>query len=183
MKKNLIVTFLFCCLISVYAQEVKIENDDVKVLVFIMPDSMELPSKFYRGARVQDAIIKSKLLSTTLSKLKINKISKALPDLIEIDSIFHTIAGGSVKRPEFHRIYSLSFTSDEEANNAIENLNRIPGVIYAEKDYPTRLLNDDRYIDGTQWHLNNYGQNFGTRGADVNAEGAWNILQEIQMLK
>ena len=30
-------------------------------------------------------------------------------------------------------------------------------------------------MDGTQWYLNNNGQNGGTFGADINAEGAWAI--------
>ena len=33
--------------------------------------------------------------------------------------------------------------------------------------------NDPYYLSGDQWHLNNYGQNSGNSGIDINSQGAW----------
>lgn len=48
-------------------------------------------------------------------------------------------------------------------------------VVFAEKHTEPTLDNDEHYINGTQWYLNNDGRNGGVAGADINAEGAWAI--------
>ena len=42
--------------------------------------------------------------------------------------------------------------------------------------YPATLPNDPNFLDGTQWHLNNTGQNGGTPDADIDAPEAWDTL-------
>jgi subtilisin family serine protease len=53
-------------------------------------------------------------------------------------------------------------------------------VEFAEPDYlrHTALTtpNDPKYLDGTLWALNNYGQDGGTAHADISAPEAWDIL-------
>lgn len=52
-------------------------------------------------------------------------------------------------------------------------------VELAEPDYEVHAdlaPNDPRYLDGTLWGLNNYGQNGGTPGADIDAPAAWDVL-------
>ena len=61
---------------------------------------------------------------------------------------------------------------------AIQRLQRLPFVEYAEPDYIRRAdLNDDYY--SLQWGLNNTGQSiggsFGLPGADIDAEDGWTI--------
>ena len=48
-------------------------------------------------------------------------------------------------------------------------------MVFAEKHTEPTLDNDEHYINGTQWYLNNDGRNGGVAGADINAEGAWAI--------
>src|SRR5258705_13925890 len=51
-------------------------------------------------------------------------------------------------------------------------------VEYAEPDSVLSINsapNDPRYADGTQWSLNNLGQNGGQNDADIDAPEAWNI--------
>ncbi len=51
-------------------------------------------------------------------------------------------------------------------------------VEFAEPDYlrQTDLTPDDpKFLDGTLWGLNNFGQNGGTPGADIHATAAWDI--------
>ena len=50
------------------------------------------------------------------------------------------------------------------------------GIEYAEPDYrfmSASVLNDPKYSAGTQWHLDNYGQNGGKPVADTRAAAAW----------
>lgn len=53
-------------------------------------------------------------------------------------------------------------------------------VKFAEPDYVrhTSLTppNDPKYVDGTLWALDNYGQNGGTAHADIDAPAAWDII-------
>jgi len=53
-------------------------------------------------------------------------------------------------------------------------------VEFAEPDYlvyaDTTSPNDPKYVDGTLWGLNNYGQNSGTAHADIDAPEAWDVL-------
>lgn len=53
-------------------------------------------------------------------------------------------------------------------------------VKFAEPDYlvhaDATTPNDPRFLDGTLWGLNNYGQNGGTPGADISAPAAWDVL-------
>ncbi len=53
-------------------------------------------------------------------------------------------------------------------------------VEFAEPDYLRHIdsvtPNDPKYLDGTLWGLNNYGQNGGTPHADIDAPDAWGVL-------
>ena len=52
-------------------------------------------------------------------------------------------------------------------------------VEFAEPDYlvySAAAPNDPKYLDGTEWWLNNYGQSSGTAHADISATNAWDVL-------
>jgi len=53
-------------------------------------------------------------------------------------------------------------------------------VAFAEPDYfvypDATLPNDPKFLDGTLWGLNNYGQSSGTAHADIDATEAWDVL-------
>jgi len=54
-------------------------------------------------------------------------------------------------------------------------------VEFAEPDYLVHACatpNDPLFLDGTQWSLNNTGQNGGTPGADIKALQAWDVLTD-----
>jgi subtilisin family serine protease len=52
-------------------------------------------------------------------------------------------------------------------------------VKFAEPDYlfyaDATLPNDPKFVDGTLWGLNNFGQNGGTPGADIAAPAGWEV--------
>src|SRR5690348_12843835 len=52
-------------------------------------------------------------------------------------------------------------------------------VEFAEPDYLVHgcaTPNDPLYLKGSEWGLNNTGQNGGVPGADIDAAKAWNVL-------
>jgi len=56
-------------------------------------------------------------------------------------------------------------------------------VEFAEPDYARQLAltpNDPKYVDGTLWGLNNYGQGGGTPGADIDAPEGWDVLTSAE---
>lgn len=70
----------------------------------------------------------------------------------------------------------LARVAPEETALAIEALRAQPDVAYAEPNYlrrKTATPSDPRY--GDLWGLKNTGQSFGTAGADIKAEQAWDI--------
>lgn len=111
-----------------------------------------------------------------LSTHEIISIAKAFPNWDQKDSIGINKKGIRVRNPDFHRVFSLLFESEKQADAAIENLRKFSSILYAEKNIDATLFNDPRYLDGTQWYLRNTGANGGIAGADVNAEGAWRIF-------
>jgi hypothetical protein len=165
------VLLWFTC-VPLYAQERNLKS---KVLVFIMPDSLELPVNEIGKLSLQRADIKSVALATTLSKIKATGIARAFPEWTNKDSIVTSYKGEQVQAPPFNRIFTLTFNSETEADSAISVLKQVSAVIFAEKHSEPVLDNDVHYINGTQWYLNNDGRNGGVAGADINAEGAWAI--------
>jgi subtilisin family serine protease len=65
-------------------------------------------------------------------------------------------------------------------SNYVENYQRSGLVEFAEPDYIryTTLTtpNDPKFLDGTLWGLNNYGQDGGSSHADIEAPAAWDVL-------
>jgi len=155
------------------AQQRNLKNE---LLVYILPDSLEIPD-FKKDKYVYtEAKVLSSLLKSALDKLKPLAIGKAFPGWNKADSIKTRKDGEKIKAPEFDRIFTFTFKTEAEANAAIEILNKIPAVLFAEKHSEPSLYSDPAYLNGTQWHLNNDGRNGGIAGADIHAEQAWNIF-------
>lgn len=60
-----------------------------------------------------------------------------------------------------------------------------PLVEHAEPDYVIKASmtpNDPRYLDGSQWPLNNTGQNGGTNDADIDAPEAWDVFRSAPQI-
>lgn len=150
-----------------------------------MPDSLELPQGVQRLNNVSSLFIKSKFIEKELKKHRIRTIKKSFPEFSQSDTTFAIFEGRVVKQMDKSRIFSLSFYSDEEAKEAMQKLNELSGVLFAEPDYSElkpsiesfSITNDNMVSE--QWHLNNTGQPDGTAGADISAFDAWNIFEGI----
>ena len=77
------------------------------------------------------------------------------------------------------RLQILSVPKGETVPSLIVKYQRSGLVAFAEPDYliyAAATPDDPLYANGTLWGLNNYGQNGGTAGADIDATNAWNVL-------
>ena len=165
--------FLLTITVVVDAQQ---RNLKTEVLVYILPDSLELPAQVKGSVTLQSAVIKSISLQAALRESKVTRIAKAFPDWPAKDSLVTRNDGVKVKMPPFYRIFTLTFSTESEADASIPVLKKLPAVLFAEKNSEPVLDNDPSYVDGTQWYLNNDGRNGGVADADINAEGAWAIF-------
>jgi len=95
---------------------------------------------------------------------------------------FHAAQRATVTR-EFAAIGGLQvirIPSGETVSSLIAKYQQSGLVAFAEPDYlvyaDATLPNDPKFLDGTLWALNNYGQNGGTAHADIDAEDGWDVL-------
>src|SRR5208282_582592 len=74
----------------------------------------------------------------------------------------------------------LSVPKGETAQSLVAKYLQSGLVEFAEPDYlvyaDATTPNDPKFVDGTLWGLNNYGQNGGTAHADIDAPEAWDVL-------
>ena len=190
MKKSLLVNVFLTLILSLvvfgsslYAQEER--NLKTELLVYILPDSLELPQNEKGMISVEEfgKSIGSKQLQTALVSTKASKIGRAFPQWATKDSVVVRSDGEQVKAPAFHRIFILTFESEKAAENAIAVLSKLPSVKFAERHSEPVFDNDPSYLDGTQWYLNNDGRLGGVVGADINAEDAWGIFTGSSTVK
>ncbi len=144
---GIIVLFWFPCN-TVNALKYKHKTE---VLVLFMPDSLELQSIENIERGFQPLIVKSSSLSSDLAKIKVKGITKAFPSWVNKDSIVTRFDGLQVKTPPFHRIFSLTFHSEAEADSAIIILKKSASVIFVEKHSEPTLDNDLFYMSGYLW--------------------------------
>ena len=131
MQKIRILCFisgLLCFSAEISAQTDMANSKETDVLVYILPDSLELAPELKLGASVQQSVIRSQRLKTSLESLKTVSIAKEFPDWQEADSIAYNEFGEKVKKPEFHRVFTLSFATEQEADEAITQLNGLSAV-------------------------------------------------------
>lgn len=92
---------------------------------------------------------------------------------------FNAIRSAQVRRKFTGGIQVVSVPAGETVSSLIAKYQQSGLVDFAEPDYirhtDATLPNDPKFVDGTQWTLNNYGQNGGTTNADLNAPEAWDI--------
>jgi subtilisin family serine protease len=95
---------------------------------------------------------------------------------------FHLAQKGEVLRAfdGIGHLQILSVPKGETVPDLIARYQKSGLVEFAEPDYlvyaDTTSPNDPKYVDGTLWGLNNYGQNGGTAHADIDAPEAWDVL-------
>jgi subtilisin family serine protease len=94
---------------------------------------------------------------------------------------FHAAQGTTVRQafPAFGGLQVLALPVGASVPALIDQYTRSGLFQFAEPDYTRHTAlapNDPKYLDGTLWALNNYGQNGGTPHADISATNAWDLL-------
>jgi subtilisin family serine protease len=95
---------------------------------------------------------------------------------------FHAAHGARVART-FSRLGGvevISLPPGETVAGLVAQYQRSGLVAFAEPDYlvypDATLPNDPKFVDGTLWGLDNYGQSGGTAHADIDAIDGWEVL-------
>lgn len=145
-----------------------------EILVYILPDSLELPFGERNRVGIDRATIRSQSLARSLTDLSIIGLTRSFPDWAIDDTVRVREDGMAVRRPRLDRVFTVHLLNGVSAEEAIFKLQSLPSVLFAERHMDARLANDPNYI--FQWHLNNIGQGGGTPGADIRAELAWQIF-------
>jgi subtilisin family serine protease len=97
-------------------------------------------------------------------------------------SAFHTAQGARMLRefPAVGGSQVITVPAGETVPGLIAQYQRSGLVNFAEPDYlvyaDATTPNDPKFLDGTLWALNNYGQNNGTPHADIDAIDGWDVL-------
>lgn len=180
---TIMVALLLCSIIipdALSAQSLP-RDLDREILVFILPDSLELPAGVRDRASLDRAAIRSASLSSSLRELSVAGIARSFPDWVAEDTVRVREDGVIVRRPRFDRVFTIHLPAGVSADEAIAKLESLPSVMYAEKHMEATLSNDPQY--SVQWHLNNTGQGSGTSGADISAEQAWQIFTGSSNIK
>jgi len=94
----------------------------------------------------------------------------------------HSARKGEVLQsfPGIRGLQVVRVPAGESVTNLIAQYQRSGLVEFAEPDNlvfaNATMPNDPKFLDGTLWALNNYGQSGGMAGADLDATNAWDVL-------
>lgn len=103
--------FCLALLLSFATLNAQDQNLQTELLVYILPDSLELPTHVRKNVNLQRATVRSSSLKSALQETRALAISRAFPNWPQNDTIITRKDGIKVKAPEFHRIFKLKFAS------------------------------------------------------------------------
>lgn len=104
-------------------------------------------------------------------------------DALGAQSRHHAVRSRPVLRvfPRLGGLQVVGLAEGETVSEAVAACQTSGLVIWAEPDYAVSaaavLPSDAHFQNGTQWWLNNYGQNGGLPDADLDAPEAWDVLR------
>ena len=154
-------------------------------VTLIQPRDLPYPVRIEKKIATDPKTGAEKLLSENevvadrvIIKIKPGQNTEAIESIIEeVGGVLHTPFQGSG-----FTIVQLPELSIEAVPKALQVLSAKREFLeYAEPDYIIHAAlapNDPRYVDGTQWGLNNLGQNGGSDDADIDAPEGWEIIQD-----
>ena len=162
----------------IFGQNKKLDSE---ILVYFLPDSLELPNGIIQIKDLSQLNIKSKSLGNTIRKLELKSIKKAFPNFDESDTVKILKDGRIIKLPNMSRIFILELKSKNYILPSIKELRKEKSVLFAERNMDAKTFSDPTYTN--QWYLNNTGQSGGTNDADIDAPEAWSIFTGSSSVK
>lgn len=189
MKQNFLQKILISFIITIFLvlsfsakMFAQLDEIDSEILVYFLPDSLEMDTGVTELDDITKLKIKSKSLDKEIKKIELKSIKKAFPEFDETDIIKTRQDGKVIKLPNMSRIFKLKLKNKDEIENVIETLSKEKGVLFAEPHSNMTLnTNDSRYSE--QWHLNNTGQSGGNSNADIDAPEAWSVFTGSSSVK
>ncbi len=172
---------------EVLVEETSIPDEwgNYRRVTLIQPRDLPYPVRIEKKITTDPNTGDEKLLSENevvadrvIIKIKPGQNEEAIESIIDkIGGVLHDPFQGSgftiVQLPE------LTVEAVPEALQALSGKREF--LEYVEPDYIIHAAlapNDPRYVDGTQWGLNNLGQNGGSDDAEIDAPEGWEIIQD-----
>ncbi len=157
-----------------------------EVIVQLLPGTVKIPTG-QTQARLENLSAIPAQLRSLLLQFNTEEVAKTFPTFEKRDTLKISRTGERVTLSNLSDIFTLRLPSSSQKGQLIEQLTKLPFVVYAEPNgvaSPSVLPNDE-YFDnpsspgsgGRQWNLLNTGQDFGTNDADIDAPEAWDITK------
>jgi subtilisin family serine protease len=152
------------------------------IYIYTRSKTVNTPLNNTSNLIISNKVIHSSGLLNFFNKHKITTFQRAFANFNLKDTIKYDALGHSIKMLNLANYYRIAISDTSFADSLINELEKIPGVVYAEKSLKIRLnTNDPNY--NIQWYLKNIGQGGGTVGADINIENAWQIFTGSSSIK
>jgi subtilisin family serine protease len=103
---------------------------------------------------------------------------KSGTSIVAMNKLHGALGAGKIRDIKHLGIHRMKLPKDVKVEEAVWIYRNDPNVEFAEPNYIVRtsaIPNDPGY--GLQWGLNNTGQTGGTPGADIHAQGAWDVTK------
>lgn len=107
-SKRLTFIFFFILILGLFQTSFS-QTEDLsdEILVYILPDSLELPDKTIEVTDTKKLKIKSKSLDKAFKKIELKLIKKAFPEFSNEDTVKFSSTGEKIKLPNMSRIFRL----------------------------------------------------------------------------
>lgn len=163
-----LLALLFCTPLQIFSQTNEVEDE---ILVYFIPDSLELPDGITELTDANKLKIKSKDLDNAFKKIELKSLKKAFPDFSLNDTVKVSDDGSKIKLPNMSRIFKLKLKKKDDVQTVIDILSKEKSVLFAEHNgiATPEIIPNDQYFS-YQWSLQSGG---GT--GKIQAPEAWDI--------
>ncbi len=103
---------------------------------------------------------------------------KSGTSIVAMNKLHGTLGAAKIRDIRHLGIHRMKLPEDVKVEEAVQIYRNDPNVEFAEPNYIVKtsaVPNDPGY--SLQWGLNNTGQTGGTPGADIHAQGAWDVTK------
>lgn len=129
------------------------EVDD-EILVYFLPDSLDLPQGMTELIDVSKLTIRSKDLSNVFKNFELKSIKKAFPEFNINDTLKLREDNSKIKLPNMSRIFKLKLKKKDDLQTVIDLLSKEKSVLFAESNgiAAPAVVPNDQYFS-YQWSL------------------------------
>jgi len=155
---------------AVFAQR-PVDSEVKALIVEFQPGVVRVAGGPKVSSRLDELTFTNNEIGALLRSASCERITQAVSNYNPADSVVINPYGIPVRLPAFDRIFTFYFRQSADVNLLQSRLQKMRGVVYAEKVMPHLPAYDPLYQ--FQWGLQNNGQGGGVPGEDIGAERAW----------